>query len=511
MTVNAGLRGLSTLVCLLAAIAANAANAPIRLAPGRHLFLDDSLRDPARSRNVERRMTPPTNIRRVLKPERPWEELGFIFYSAVVDHEGTAMLYYGCYDGEKGKHLALATSRNGLEWTRPDLGLTSFRGSAKNNLFPFEAVEAGVFRDPSAPPEKRFRLLHNRRWPDPETAGVYLSHSPDGIHWTQHSTRLLPRIPDSQPAAFWDPREDRHVIYLRAWDPKRSIARIAVEDIESPWPFDRDVPPRHAWGRDKVATIGKELPIVMRPDERDPENLHLYTSAVVRYPWARGVRLAFPAAYFHYTGKALRNRALDGNDGTFDVQLAVSRDGVRWERFREPWVEPGHLDGLTLQLVSMGTGLIRRGRELRQYFVGWPHTHNRPVKWDRDLQDREESKRRDLGGIYCATLRVDGFVAMAADGDEGALTTRPLILAGGRLRLNVDTSGTGYVTVAILDQDGAPLPGYTHEDCELIHADEIDHPVKWRGGAELNLGKGELARLQFRMRNARIWALEVLE
>lgn len=478
---------------------------------GRHLFLDDQLWDPAKSSDVERRMTPLKDIRRVLKPERPWEELGFIFYSAVVDHEGTAMLYYGCYDGNKGKHLALATSGDGLEWTRPDLGQTVFRGSGKNNLFPFEAVEAGVFLDPAAPAAKRFRLLHNRRWPDPETAGVYLSHSPDGVHWTQHPTRLLPRIPDSQPSAFWDPRAGRHVIYLRAWDPKRSIARVAVSDLESPWPFDGSVPPRHAWGRDRVATVGRELPIVMRPDDRDPGNVHLYTSAVFRYPWAKDAWLAFPAAYFHFTGKALRARALDGNDGTFDVQLALSRDGIRWERFREPWVEPDRIDGLTLQLVSMGTGMIRRGRELRQYFVGWPHTHNRPVKWDRDLRDREESRRRDLGGIYCATTRVDGFVAMTAGGREGVLTTRPLTIAGGRLRLNSDTSGTGQATVAVLDASGSPLTGYSHEDCEVIHADEIDHPVRWRDGAELHLPQGATTRLQVRMRNARIWALEIVE
>ena len=262
---------------------------------------------------------------------------------------------------------------------------------------------------------------------------------------------------------------------MRAWDPRRSIARVAVDDIESPWPFDKTAPPRHAWGKDKVATVGKELPVVMRPDARDPENVHLYTS------------------------------------GTFDAQLAVSHDGVRWERFREPWVEPGHLDGLTLQLVSMTAGMIRRGRELRQYFVGWPHTHNRPVNWDRDLADREASKRRDLGGIYCATTRVDGFVALAAGGDEGTLTTRLLILHGRRLRLNIDTAGAGYASVAVLDERGAPLPGYAHADCDLIHADEIDCPVRWQGDPELKLAPREGVRLQFRMRNCRIWALEVVQ
>jgi predicted GH43/DUF377 family glycosyl hydrolase len=495
-------------VMALLGMAANGAT-PIPLKPGRHLFLDDSLLDRDQCSHIERQMTPPTRIRRVMKPDRPWEELGFIFYSTVLDVDGTAMLYYGCYDGEKGKHLGLATSRDGISWERPELHLTSFQGSMANNLFPFEAVEAGVFLDPTAPPDKRFRLLHNRYWPDPEKAGVYLSSSADGIHWMEHPTRLFPRVPDSQPSGFRDSRIGKYVVYLRAWDPFRAVARVEMDDIESPWPFDRSAAPRYAWGKDKVATIGTELPIVMRPDERDPGNVHLYTSAVFQYPWAHDAYLAFPAAYFHYTGESLRERALDSNDGTFDVQLAVSRDGIHWERNREPWVEPDYIDGVSLQLVSMATGMIRRGREIHQYFVGWPHTHNRPVKWDRDLEDREASKKRDLGGIYCATTRLDGFVAIAAGSEEGVMTTRELSLEGNRLNLNIDTSGTGYATVALLDEDGIPFPGFAHSDCDMIHADEVDFRVKWKGGGALDFLKTKKVRVQIRMRNTRIWAFGV--
>lgn len=452
-------------------------------------------------------MTPPTSIHRILKPEMPWEGLGFIFYSTVLDHKGTAMLYYGCYDGDKGKHLALATSQDGRNWVRPKLGLAGFQGSKDNNLFPMEAVEAGVFLDPTAPPAKRFRLIHNQHWPDPKTAGVYLSNSPDGIHWIQHPARLLPFVPDSQPSAFWDPSSSKYNIYLRAWSPKRSIALAQTCDIESPWPYANNIPPKHAWGKHRVPTVGDELPVVMRPDEQDPPNIHLYTSAVFRYPWAKDAYLSFPAAYFHYTGDKLRPRALDGNDGTFDVQLATSRDGRNWHRFREPWVQPGYIDGLQLQLTSMCTGMVRRGRELHQYFVGWPHTHNRPVEWDRKPETREEWKKRDLGGIYRATSRLDGFVAISAGQRQGVLTTRPLLLQGTCLSLNIHTSGTGSATVAVLDEAGTPLPGLDHDDCETIHTDDTDYPVQWRGNPRIDIPEGQPVRLQIRMRNTKIWAL----
>ena len=316
-------------------------------------------------------------------------------------------------DEEKGKHLCLATSKDGQTWVRPDLGLTEFNDNRDNNLFPFEAVEAGVFLDPSASPEKRFRLLHNRHWPDPVTAGVYLSDSPDGIHWVENETRLFPRVPDSQPSGFFNQRDNCYHIYQRAWtsDRKRAVSLVAVDKLEKPWPFDETVEPLKFWGPDKVATPSLELPIVMKPDQRDADNVHLYTSGVIRYPWASDTYFGFPAAYFHFKGPALESRALDGNDGTFDVQIAVSRDGVQWNRFREPWVEPDYRDGVALQLVSMATGMIRRGREIHQFFVGWPYTHNRPVEWDRDPESRTGWTKKDLGGIYRATTRVDGFVA----------------------------------------------------------------------------------------------------
>ena len=484
------------------------AAAAIPIAKGRHLLFDDRLIDQGRTRNVRTVLTKPYAVERVLRPEAAWEALGFIFYSTVIDHQGTAMLYYGCYDSKKGKHLCLATSKDGRNWTRPRLGLTEFKGSKDNNLFPFEAVEAGVFLDPSALTEKRFRLLHNRHWPDPATAGVYLSSSQDGIHWVQNETRLFPRVPDSQPSAFFSPNEGRYHIYLRSWTAqrKRAISHVTVPDIEKPWPFDANVKPLHVWGPKKVATTSRELPVVMSPDAQDAENVHLYTSCVVRYPWAADTYFAFPAAYFHFKGPALKARALDSNDGTFDAQFAVSRDGVEWKRFREPWIEPDYRDRVTLQLVSMSTGMIRRGREIHQFFVGWPYTHNRPVEWDRDPGSRPEWIKKDLGGIYRATTRVDGFVARRAGNEEGILSTRLLkFTKKTKLRLNIDTSGTGYATVALLNENGKPLSGFTHEDCELIHADEINFPVSWKSGKTIPEGT---CRLEIRMRSTRVWAID---
>lgn len=487
-------------------IAATAAElAPVHIGSSRQLFFDDFLLDQEFTRGIKPTLNRPHRIERVLKPERPSEALGFIFYGSVVDDGGTAKLFHGSYDAEKRKHFALATSEDGIHWDRPELGLVEYQGNRRNNLLPVEAVEASVFLDPNAPPEKRYRLLYSRHWPDPKKAGVYLASSPDGIRWTESATRLLPFVPDSQHCAVWDESIGKYVIYTRTWNPERAIARVEVDDIEKPWPYESSIEPHHIWGLEKVPTLSRELPTVLSRDDRDPPGVQLYTNAVIRY---YGNYLAFPAAYQTFNGPEWKDRALNGNDGTFDVQFASSRDGIEWERRREPYVDAGYHDGLDLRLVSMAQGLIRRGRELHQYFIGWPHTHGRPVVWDKDMADRDEWLKKDLGGIYCATQRVDGFVSLDAGFPGGSFTTRPLTFTGNLLRLNLSTAGSGGVRVALLDESGKPLPGFSENDHDWINADAIDHEVRWKGDPDLSRHAGKPVRLRFELRNAKLFAFQ---
>ncbi|HSI65579.1 MAG TPA: hypothetical protein VLE43_20805 [Candidatus Saccharimonadia bacterium] len=480
----------------------------IAIGTDRQLFIDDVLVDLSLSRNITRTLNPPKSIRCVLKPDQPWEALGFIFYCSVVDDGGAVKLFYGSYDAEKKKHFSLATSSDGLHWERPKLGLKTFQGSKDNNILPVEAVEAAVFLDPHAPSAKRFRLIYTKGWPDPAKAGVFVASSNDGVHWASVPERLFPFVPDSQPSAVWDEGLQQYAIYLRAWNPNRTVARVAVSDLEAPWPYDASVPPNLVWGKDKIPVPSREIPTVLATDEQDPANLQFYTSAVVKYPFAPNVFFAFPAAFQLWKGDEWKARACNTADGTFDVQFAASRDGIAWHRWREPYIGAGVHDGLDLRIVSMGPGMVRRGRVLYQYFVGDTFTHGRPVVWDKDLTNRAEWLQRERGGIYCATQRVDGFVSMNAANTPGTLTTQPLLFRGNRLFLNIHTAGSGSVKVALLQPDGTPHPGFTNRDCELISADEIDYEVRWKDGAAVSALAGKPVRVQLEMRNAKLYALQ---
>ena len=487
---------------------ANDATTVIDVGDQRQLFLDDALIDLEHSKNIHRSLNSPTSIQRVLKPEKPSEALGFIFYGSVVDDGGEVKLFHGSYDADKKKHFSLATSRDGLHFERPDLGLTEYRGNRHNNILPVEAVEAGVFLDLHAEPAKRYRLLYTRHWPDPATAGVYVASSPDGIRWAESDQRVFPFAPDSQHAGFWDEKVGRYVIYLRAWDPVRSVARVETENLEAPWPYDTSATPHHIWGEDKVPTPSRELPLVMAPDDRDLENVQLYTSAAIRYPFAADTYLAFPAAYRLFRGDEWKSRALNSNDGTFDIQFASSRDGITWNRLRDPYVAAGRHGGLDLRLVSMCQGMVRRGDVLHQYFIGWPHTHGRPVVWDKDLVDRAEWLKRDLGGIYCATLRLDGFVSLDAGDEASVITTRPLRFTGNRLLLNVHTDGAGSVRVALMRPDGTAIPGFGDSDAVAINADSVNQEVVWSGGPDVGPLVDQELRVQITLRRAKIFAFQ---
>jgi hypothetical protein len=477
--------------------------------------VDDRLVDSALTQGITRTVNPPQNIHRVLTPERPWETLGFIFYGSVLEDDAEIKLYYGSYhwDAKIVRHFCLATGRDGVHFERARLGKEVFNGeTVQTNLLSPTAIETSVFLDPHAPREKRYRMVYSSGGlENPAKGGVYTAASADGIRWDKNPIRLLPFIPDSQHTAYWDERLRKYVIYLRAWnrvEKKREVCRVAVDDIDKPWPYDASVPPYLVWGKDKTPTLSRELPIVMASDGQDPDNLDIYTNTVVPYPFAANVLLAFPAVYFKFKGPDWKKVAVSGNDGNFEVQLATSADGISWNRWRQPYVATGFHDGLDLRLVSMARGLVRRGRWIYQYFIGWPHTHGRPDVWNRDPENGAEWTRKEKGGIYAAQQRLDGFVSLDSAYTGGVLTTRPLTFDGDQLLLNLDTRGAGMARVAILDAAGDPLAGFSTQQCEAIHADDTDHVVRWKGGAKLGSLAGRPVRVQVSMRNTKLYAIQ---
>lgn len=188
-----------------------------------------------------------------------------------------------------------------------------------------------------------------------------------------------------------------------------------------------------------------------------------------------------------------------GNDGLLDIQMAVSRDGVSFQRVeRGPYVPlglPGEPDCLS---NYMAVGMVRFGDYLYQYYGGYDVTHGLP----------ESHQRMPVGSLCALRQRVDGFVSADAPWSGGELTTPPVVFSGSRLTLNLDASAMGACRVGLLDDRGRPLEGLGPDQCDELRGNDTARVVTWQGRADLGHLAGRPVCLQFHLRAARLFAFQ---
>ena len=104
------------------------------------------------------------------------------------------------------------------------------------------------------------------------------------------------------------------------------------------------------------------------------------------------------------------------------------------------------------------------------------------------------------------SFRVDGFVSVHGEAAADRLLTRPLTFKGDSLVLNFTTSEKGNLRVEVQGEDGKPLKGLSLDDCRPLEGDQIEQPVRWRGGSLEGLS-GKPVRLLFELRGADLYSL----
>jgi hypothetical protein len=481
---------------------------PYALDTEKHLFIDDFL--VARSSNVIFQVNPPKIRESVIRNDRDWENIEA--YSCVIDDgSGIYKLYY-CNSKGDASNVALATSKDGIHWEKPDLGLIEFKGSRANNIVIDKAIGGTVFYDMHEKnPERRYKYLTNYPIDDkpntPTVEGIVMYTSPDGLHWRKHEVSLLPYIQDSQAVMFWDPNVNKYVAYLRGSDEPlfagggRKVVRAEADDPMQPWPFQHNPKP-FVIADHELPYLSGELPTVLRTDKDDPPDTDLYTNQVFLYPWAHRTYLAFPTAYYHYKGdRAYMSPVRDSNSGVGECQLAVSRDGIKWNRYRRPaYVKHGWHGTDYDYMPFMFQGMLQRGRQIFQYMTVHHSTHG--------SGQFMTGFTRELDGVTLLEQQLDRFVAAEFDYTGGSLLTDPITFEGNRLILNVDTGGMGEARIGILTPDGNQIPGFAPNDCAIINGDWFDKNVSWRTGAELSSLRAKTIRLLFKMRGARLYSFQ---
>ena len=143
----------------------------------------------------------------------------------------------------------------------------------------------------------------------------------------------------------------------------------------------------------------------------------------------------------------------------------------------------------------MGTAIepIITDDEILWYYTGTEHTHGAMMK------DRHKA-------IGLAKWRLDGFVSLDADAEDGVVETVPLEIPNGGLEINADASA-GQVGVEVLTVDGQVQSGFSIDDCVPLTEDNIRHSVQWKS-ATLASAQQPL-RLRFVLNRAKLYAFRV--
>lgn len=149
----------------------------------------------------------------------------------------------------------------------------------------------------------------------------------------------------------------------------------------------------------------------------------------------------------------------------------------------------------------MCKGMLLKGDEIRQYYIGTRYTHRAY-----HINNAEYS-----GGIGRLIQRVDRFISADAD-YTGAEFVAPLIgFSGSELSLNVDCSAMGVLWVEITDERSRPIEGYTMSESVSIDRNQTSAPVKWRRKEDLSEVRGKPVRLHFKLRASKLYAFQVAE
>lgn len=455
----------------------------IDLGSDRQLFVDDHLI--AKTKNADLKLHEP------VKQPLAESPLPIKFYFTVIlDEDDDGPIYKAYwrdinpdytgkhYSGSNHELLRYAESRDGHEWTFPELGLHEVKGSTQNNVLlinmPAMLHNFSPFLDtrPGVDPAERYKALTGHpgvgkkselRGKELEGRGLFLFTSPNGVHWKK-KREVIPYQPgwpnafDSQNCGFWSEAEQLYVCYFRTWTERENTGRLraisrATSDDGLSWT--------------KPVVIDANLP-----------GEHLYTSQTHPYFRAPQIYIALPSRYI--AGQVGDQKTDDAMLGSTDILFMTTRAGSkRYDRFsKEAYIRPG---------------LAEERWGNRANYVALNVVPTSP---------EEMSIYHRSGHRY--TLRTDGFMSINAGYEPGEAITKPFNFDGSELEINYRTSAGGSLQIEILDARGKPIPGFTLEDGPLLVGDKIEQAVQWEQA--LQDLRGQTVRLRFVMRECDIYS-----
>jgi len=359
-------------------------------------------------------------------------------------------------EGARGFGVCYATSKDGIHWEKPELGLIDFNGNKNNNIVIQYTHGVAVIKDlHETDPQKRYKAIH------PERTGSAVWFSADGIHWGKKLNAGSIDYGDTNQSVWWDADLGKYVLITRRWGGANTTGRYgrnghrqAVRSVSSDF---------LNWSKTELVIEGLDL------------RMQIHDMLVVKHA---GVYL--------------------GMVGLFDIEaskqwceLAWSPDSIEWHRIQpgRPLIPNGPVMGdYDWGCIFASTPMIRKDKILLYYGAN----DGRFMAWRN-------------GYLALAHLRPDGFAGyeQIAGGSNktGSLTTRPISVVAGSLCISADVAPSGFVKVTALDKDNNELAAG-----ELIAKTVTDAVVQWKNEFSLKELEGKQIKLRFELREAKLFS-----
>jgi hypothetical protein len=447
-----GVTSVLALLVTIAAIVPAYSAEPIDVGNRLELFVDDHLISET-SGDVRQELLKPEPKEVVFVADQSWEGNTSGYYSYFRDGDIYRMIYRGWQHDEKKKaaHKEItcyAESKDGIHWTKPDLGLFEWKGFKKNNIVWLGPGTHNftAFRDdnPATSAAARYKAFGGGR------GGLLAFQSPDCKHWKliQDKPVITNGAFDSQNLAFWDTDRGEYRAYWRYFGKGvRSIRTSTSKDFIH-------------WKNEADLSYTKGTPTE-----------HLYTNAIQKYFRAPHLFVGFPTRF-------------EPKSQQVEPILMTSRDGRLFHRYADavvPQTAPKDRDHNRSNYMAWGMfQLPGKPKEISVYAT-------------------ENYYESTPGRVRRFVYRVDGFVALRGGAKGGQVTTKPLRYKGERLLVNYVVRTGGTLTIEALDESGKVVG-----TSKPLTGDVVDAAVTWKQAPNFKQG---VVQLRFSLKNADVFSL----